>query len=369
MQTVNAMPGLSDVAMEDLLDLLPFPFLVSDWRDERRQNLFVNKSFIEEIGYTRDDIPTLNDWFRKAYPDEAYRKKVIAEWTELSGSAQRNPNGRAVMKACLHTRTKGEQWYEIKSSVGGSLNLVAFTNVHKEMMKEKELERMNENKNRILSILSHDLRSPLNNLQGVISLSASGALTRDEYDQCMKSLSISTFNLLEALDTTLQWTRTNFDGIKPTVATANLSEIIPKIASLYEKPYQDKGIKLQLQLGVVNVTSDPDILSIVFRNILSNAIKFTGGGNIIISTYQDGKTNIIAVKDSGTGMSALQIKSVLNGQYKSTEGTRQEKGAGLGLRLSKDLLAKINAHLEIESNSGTGTTVRIVLNPYSNVPL
>lgn len=357
------MLGLSNVAMENVLNLLPFPCLVSDWRDEQRRNLFVNKAFVEEIGYSCDDIPALEDWFLKAYPDEGYREKVMAEWTELSRSCQGDPNAKAVMKACIYTRTKGEQWYEIKSSVGNSLNLVAFANVHEEIMKERELERMNENKNRILSILSHDLRSPLNNLQSLISLSASGALTRDEYDQCMKSLSMSTFNLLEVLDTTLQWTRTNFDGIKPTIAPVNLSDVIQKIASLYEKSYQDKGIKLQLRLGIENVTSDPDILSIVIRNVLSNAIKFTGGGNIILSTYRDGNTNIIAVTDSGKGMTPSQVKSLLNGRYKSTEGTQHEKGAGLGLRLSKDLLAKINAHLEIESNSGTGTTVRIVLDP------
>lgn len=363
METVNTLPGLSDVAMKNLLNLLPLPFLVSDWRDEHRQNLFVNEAFMAEIGYSCDDIPTLDDWFLKAYPDQAYREKVIAEWTELSRSGQQDLNGKTVMKACIHTLTKGEQWYEIKSSIGGSLNLVAFTNVHEEIMKEKELERMNENKNRILSILSHDLRSPLNNLQSLISLSAIGALTREEYDQCLKSLSMSTFNLLEVLDTTLQWTRTNFDGIKPTIAPVNLSAVIQKIASLYEKSYQDKGIKLGLHLGAEDVVTDPDIIPIVIRNVLSNAIKFTGGGNIIISTYRDGKTTNIAVKDSGTGMTASQVKSVLNGQYKSTEGTQQEKGAGLGLRLSKDLLAKINAHLEMESHSGEGTTVRIVLNP------
>ncbi|HEY5749816.1 MAG TPA: HAMP domain-containing sensor histidine kinase [Chryseolinea sp.] len=364
MEIVNTLPGLSEIAMEKLLNLLPFPFLVSDWRNEQRQNLFVNKAFIEEIGYSCHDIPTLDDWFLKAYPDEVYREKVIAEWTELSRSGQRDPNGKAVMKACIHTLTKGEQWYEIKSSVGGSLNLVAFSNVHEEITKEKELERMNENKNRILSILSHDLRSPLNNLLSLISLSAIGALTPGEYDQCMKSLSKTTFNLLEVLDTTLQWTRTNFDGIKPTIVPVNLSEIIRKIASLYEKPYQDKGIKLHLHLGVEDVTTDPDIISIVVRNVLSNAVKFTGGGNIIVSSYRDGKTtNIIAIKDSGTGMTGAQVRSVLKGQYKSTQGTQQEKGAGLGLRLSKDLLAKINAHLDIESHPGAGTTVRIVLNP------
>ncbi|MBL0745739.1 sensor histidine kinase [Chryseolinea lacunae] len=358
MQRISTILGFSEVALQKLFNLLPIPFLISDWRDHERQNLFVNTAFIEEIGYSCHDIPTLRDWFLKAYPDEGYRNKVIAEWTELSRAGQQH--AKAVMNACICTRTKGEQWYEVASYIGESLNMVAFTNINKEVTRENELAQMNENKNRVLSILSHDLRSPLTNLQSLIELSVSGVLTPDEYHQCMKSVSTSTFNLVEVLDTTLQWTRTNFDNINPTIVAANLSEVIGKIAGQYEKSFQDKGITLKLSLGVENVTTDPDIISIVLRNVLSNAVKFTNAGGVTVSTFRNGKNTCIAVKDSGTGMTPAQIRAVLDGQSKSTEGTQNEKGAGLGLRLSKDLLTKINAHFEIESALGRGTTVDIV---------
>lgn len=362
MDHVSAVLGLSTLAIEKILDFLPYPFLVSEWRDGNQRNLFVNKAFVEEIGFTCKEIPTITDWFEKAYPEKDYRNQIMYEWEATRRHTLEKGLDSVVVKARISTKNKGLQWYEVKASVAGLVNLVAFVNINEEITKEIQLSQLNEDKNRVLSILTHDLRAPLGSLNGLISLSTDGILSQSEFNQCVKKIATSTFNLIEFLDTTLIWARSNFEGINTKVAEVYLPEMVNRTCALYEKTCQEKRIGIRLNFPVRQVDTDPEILSIVLRNVLSNAIKFTADGEIAISSFlnTDGHP-VLSVRDSGMGIPEVQLRSIRNGLSKSTEGTHQEKGFGLGLRLCTDMLMKIGGQITVDSILNEGTLVEIVL--------
>lgn len=354
---------LNEIRLEQLMDFLPYPFLISEWKDGNQQNIFVNKKFETEIGYTLKEIPTITDWFKLAYPDSAYQKEVIAKWELKSAQAKRLGRDSVIMKARVHTKQKGEQWYQVKASISGKVNLVAFINIHEEVTRELELEQQNENKNQTLSILTHDLRGPLNNLMSILQLSGQGLITPEEYAHSINSLSSNVFKLIEFFDTTLQWTRSNFAQVHTAFQPTDLQTILEDILHVYRSQYEEKRIQVSVDVrNINNLKTDPEIVSIVSRNILSNAIKFTKENDTIrVSAQPRGNRTVIAFEDTGTGMSQERIDMIVKKDYASERGTAGEKGLGMGLRLCNQLLFKIGGKLEIESEFGKGTIVKMVL--------
>jgi signal transduction histidine kinase len=349
-------------ALKRVLNFLPYPFLVSEVNQGRRRNIFVNEKFIDEIGYTCEEMPTIDDWFDLAYPDEIYRNEIKEEWNSRSTQAIIEGKDSVFLQAKVQTKTKGVRWYEVKSSVSGSISLVAFVDIHENKAREEDLSRTNRNKDRILSILGHDLRGPLRNLQALSAMMLKQNLTREEFLSMVKSVNEKAFQSLEFLDTTLIWTKSNFDKISIQIEKLSPRALVESILPVYQNLFDNKKITISLDIDAsTNIYSDIEILTIVIRNLISNALKFTGErGVITISAKQEGDFFIISVKDTGVGMDVETIHKIIDEHY-SSKGTHQESGLGLGLKLCKELLKQIGSILEIESEKNKGTTMKIKL--------
>ncbi len=342
---------------------LPYPFLICEITNNVAYNSFVNRQFLEEIGYTIEEMPTISDWFDRAYPDEKYRREVIDAWARLLTDAAEVNDESVLMKALIQTKAHGQKWYEVKSSLSEDLQLVAFVNIHAEISREEELLRLNENKNRTLAILSHDLRGPITNLHSLSSLALNKHLTQTEFVDTVRSVQEKTFQVLEFLDTTLHWTRSNFDNIKVKIEPINVDDIVRNVLKIYESAYAAKSQRIDAQFGNSDLfESDLEIITIIFRNLVSNAIKFTPDkGSIAIDVKRHGNSTVIAVKDSGVGIPPDLQEMIFSDQYYSANGTRQEKGLGIGLRLCRELAKRIHAKLEMDSVVGEGTVMKIVI--------
>lgn len=349
--------------LQRILDFLPYPFLVAEFRNGIHTNIYLNQKFILEIGYTLSEILTIDDWFNKAYPDPHYRDEVMKSWGMLYQLAQRKRNNSVVMKALIHTLSKGDKWYEVKSSIFGRVQLVAFVDVHEAMSREKELSRLNENKNKTLSILSHDLRGPIASLHEISKLALGHNLTQEEFFTLVRNVNEKSFQMLEFLDTTLLWTKSNFDNISVCVDAVDVKKIINSIFSIYGDSFRFKNLAVTYtEQPDMKLLSDPAILTIVIRNLISNAIKFTPeGGSITITSQRQGEACIISVSDTGIGMTSGVLLEILSDNYTSRKGTQQEKGLGIGLKICRELLKKINGRLEIKSTPGQGTVMNVLL--------
>lgn len=255
------------------------------------------------------------------------------------------------MQAKIHTKCFGDKWYEVKASLLGRFHLVAFVNIDKEINRELELRALNENKNTTLSILSHDLRSPMNNLYSILELINSGHLTKSEEKEMFQKLTHHVFQMREFVDTTLQWTKVNFGELTKVRKPVDIEQLVQGTLELYRLAISEKKIGVSKTLSQQAFpVGDPQIISIILRNIISNAIKYTpASGNIRIYDLSSNGRYKLSIENSGGGITAEKINTILNGNYLSEKGTHGETGTGLGLKLCQQLLVHMGGVMEIES--------------------
>lgn len=345
-----------------LLDFLPYPFLIAIKENGGQYNRYINKRFHEEIGFTLDEIVTLDDWFQYAYPDEAYRKSVRDVWSLKVEEAKQQGASSVVSRARLYTRAKGFQWYEVKSTFSGELEFVAFVNVNDAMERDIELQRINENKNRILSILGHDLRSPIVNLNKLTEFMLKSELNATDFMDHVNKVHELSKTSLQFLETTLIWTRSNFERVTPKRDKIMLCEWLMELTLLYKLTADQRQIQFVVNVPAdVTLITDVEILHIVLRNLLSNAMKFSEANSKISIEYKFDKENrIISVTDMGIGMEPALIEAITHDQFDASNVSRLRGGFGIGLRLCKEVLKGIGGKLQIFSRPNEGTTVSIL---------
>jgi signal transduction histidine kinase len=245
-----------------------------------------------------------------------------------------------------------------------------LTNLNVQINKQKdELQTLNQVKDRLFSIISHDLRNPLITLRSYLQLSDNESLSADKKlmfkNQTMEAVS-QTGNLLDNL---LVWANMQIKNTRPNIVPINIDECIGDVLGVLHLSADQKKVKIHEKYYSKNTDeenhialADFEVLAIALRNIITNAIKFSNeNSNIYIDVFKIKNKVNISVKDEGIGLSQVQINEINLNQNASSSGTNGEKGSGLGLFLVKELLKKINAELNIESELGKGSTFTVVL--------
>ncbi|MBN2521319.1 MAG: hypothetical protein JXB17_12475 [Bacteroidales bacterium] len=229
-----------------------------------------------------------------------------------------------------------------------------------------ELEKLNSTKDKLFSIIAHDLRSPFNTILGFSSFLSEkyNTITDEERIKIAKSLNKTSTNAFYLLENLLQWagSQTNKVQYKPKIF--NLTKVIKENIDLMRDSSDKKNIHIQFNINPeICAFGDVDMVKCIIRNLLNNAIKFTPKGGIIIIETEILKDYIkISVKDSGIGMSREQIVQLFEiKKDKSIPGTDGEKGFGLGLLLCKDFVEKNKGNITVESNLGAGTKISFTL--------
>jgi signal transduction histidine kinase len=229
--------------------------------------------------------------------------------------------------------------------------------------KNKELEKLNDTKQKLFSIIAHDLRSPIGQLKNSLDLVSKQHLSPEAFQQISSKLSSEVDHLHSTLDNLLRWSISQLHGIKVMPVKTSLQEVIDKQAILFKQSLELKNIRFSQQNLDVFVFADPDHLMLIIRNLISNSIKYSyENGNIIIRSYPKDDCIMIEVADDGMGMNE-QVRASLfsNGSMVSNAGTSNEKGTGLGLKLCKEFIEHNNGRLWVESTEGKGTTFYISL--------
>lgn len=232
--------------------------------------------------------------------------------------------------------------------------------------KNRELGNSNNVKDKLISMIAHDVRSPLASVQNTLTLTREGILNHDEFMQLTKMLEMDIQHLMGMLDNTLLWAREQMIDINVKKIYFDIYKLLNDVTDLYKQTIVSKGVTIYNNVPVgTQVYSDIDIISTVLRNILSNAVKFTPQGKSIYIDKSSLKNKIlISVKDEGVGISDDVLKKINNKEFISTRGTDNEKGTGLGLLFSRDLLIKLNEDFQISSVLGKGTAITISLSTH-----
>jgi two-component system, sensor histidine kinase and response regulator len=231
-----------------------------------------------------------------------------------------------------------------------------------------QLVNLNNTKDKILSIISHDMRSPLAGLKGLVSLMSSDSITQKEFVDHSKNLRKNLDYVYNDLDNLLQWANAQLTGIKPHFEDVQLNEIVTEKASLFDEVAKAKSIQILLDVpNDIFVRIDVNHLRLALRNLISNAIKFSATNTTIsISAEIKDKNVLLKVQDQGIGISSEDEKRLFNAESHFTRpGTQNEKGVGLGLILVKEFIETNRGFISVSSKVGQGTTFTIGLEGYA----
>jgi two-component system sensor histidine kinase/response regulator len=229
--------------------------------------------------------------------------------------------------------------------------------------KTQQLTELNTLKNKLFSIIAHDLKSPLYALRTLFRNVQIYNLPGEEIKllipEVLNELTYTT-GLMENL---LQWAKSQMqnDSVKPQLL--DIARVAKEVLQLLRLQADAKRIYINSRIErPVYVYADKDMLNLVLRNLLSNAIKFTPEeGSIFIEAHEMRSHIEVIVQDTGTGISEDNLQKLLSENYYTTRGTGGEAGTGLGLMLCKEFLTRNGGEMRIESEPGKGSTVAFTL--------
>jgi two-component system sensor histidine kinase/response regulator len=217
--------------------------------------------------------------------------------------------------------------------------------------------RQNALMNRLLTIISHDARAPLNSLQSFLSLLADNQIKQSELPQVAASLHTQIDHLSHFLENLLRWSKNNADEIKPRFEILALKPLVEEVVELHRLVARSKQIFMYINMAEdIRVFADEEMIKLVLRNLIANALKFcyTDDSIHIQATEHHGFVTI-AVHDTGRGIGKQDLAGLFTSTQPSARGTKNEIGLGLGLSLCKEFVEKMGGKITVESTEGRGT--------------
>lgn len=235
----------------------------------------------------------------------------------------------------------------------------------------QQLQALNASKDKFISMISHDLQSPFSSLRGLIQFTAEnlGDYNKNELENIMDLLGNSTDNLYALIENLLTWSRIQRGVLEHCPQHVDIQEIVLQNIALFAQNARAKQIVFENMITErTQVYADYNMVNAVFRNLVSNALKFTHSGGFVKFFTRPLEISIeISVEDNGIGIGKEHLPKLfrIDSRYKRL-GTKREKGTGLGLILCKEFVEKNGGNIWIESDSGQGTTVKFTL-PKSSI--
>jgi PAS domain S-box-containing protein len=348
--------------------------------DDSIQIDWIKGKFKEITGYPKEIITDLQKWISFIHPDDINIVKNAA--------AKVLSNYRSVTEYRFQSRTGEIKWLrdytypvwdENQSKVTkiiGAVKDITASKLADETQKESEqkllnysneLKSLNSSKDKLFSIIAHDLREPFTGIVGNLELlnDSISSFTKDETQSMVQDsleCAKSAYMLLENL---LEWSRIQGGNSLPELINLNLSDSAELAVKLLTTIISNKKITVVNNIEKnLQVHADERMILSVFRNLISNAIKFSAaGGKILIFSRSEEDFITICVEDYGIGISnENMMKLFIKDTYYSTPGTRNEKGTGLGLLLCKEFVEKNNGKIWVESIIGKGSKFIFTLN-------
>jgi PAS domain S-box-containing protein len=342
------------------------------------QFIKVNSSFCEILGYRDEEIAGTNfrnlthpgdiekslELIKEKFKDESLESRSIEKkylhkngeviWTLTTISLIREPDGKPLFFiAQVQDITKRKRYEE---------QLLNYTD---------ELKVLNASKDKFFSIISHDLRTPFNSLLGLTEFieQSYDEMSPKEIKDSITNIYQSSQKVYNLILNLFEWTRLESGIFEVNKSKINLKELIEEIINLYKSNTDLKKIKLTDNTSnEILVYADKYMIETVFRNLITNAIKFTySGGTVKVNTVKKGNYAEVTVTDNGVGISNENHKKLfrIDEQFKS-DGTADEKGTGLGLILCKEFLEKNGGNISVDSKEGKGSKFIFTL-PLANV--
>jgi len=223
-------------------------------------------------------------------------------------------------------------------------------------------------KDKLFSVISHDLRGPLGNLQHLLTMIGSGELTHEQFTSMSSRLNQQIKASGNALDNLLHWAKSQLNETEAVKERLNLFDLADRVIRNFSSDLEGKSINSENSIDRgCDVFADRAQMEIVMRNLVGNAIKFSKPEGCIKFSAQraHGKVSL-SIKDCGVGMTTEQVASFHSGKHFTTPGTKMEKGTGIGLIIIREMITQNDGSIHVDSTPGVGTTFTIVLPAAAN---
>jgi PAS domain S-box-containing protein len=337
---------------------------------ETGEFLEVNNSILKSTGYTKEEFLNLSYW--DLTPKE-YEQQEIEQLKTLNETGRFGPNFKEYIRkdgsryplsisGALFIDTDGRKvvWGIIEDISDRKKQELIIKNQNEELL------RLNASKDKFFSILAHDLKNPFSAIIGSSDLLLTRSANNDseEIDRYAKIINQSSKKALDILLNLMDWSQIQTGSTKYVPESIDVSSLVEEAILLLGCNAEEKSISIQNQIPQgTTIFADKVMMSIVLRNLISNAIKYTHlEGIVSISSIQKENELVISVQDNGVGIPKDKIQRLfqIDGVY-STPGTKKEKGTGLGLILCKEFIEKNKGAIWVESNVDFGTVFHFSL--------
>jgi len=373
----------------DHLDLTPFAFMIANtmifiaiYRFEVFDTLPVAREKVLEL--MRDGFVVLDHQNRIIDYNSAFKKytsagmqehligktfdEILPDQHELTLFIEKHESGKTEI---LVRSTEGIFDLEVditflnENKLNRNATIVKFqdlTNLRQQALKSQqqaeELQTLNQLKDRVFSIMAHDLRGPLLNVTEVLKMMSDDVITPEEFKFLAPKLTKDILYTADLLENILHWSRSQLKGYSINRDYCDLKALVSSEINYHMKSAADKDIAISQSLdGDLIAFADLLMIQMVVRNLLSNAIKFCHSNCYIdISASTLDKDFIsICIKDTGVGIAEENIQRIFKGENVSSRGTKNEKGTGIGLMVCWDFMERNGGYITMESEVGKGT--------------
>ncbi|RKT47082.1 ATP-binding protein [Thiocapsa rosea] len=359
----------SEARARAIIDTAPAPFMI---RDEENV-LYLNPAFTELFGYTLEDIPTVADYWSRAYPDPEARRQRESFARRFLESAPRGGAIRAPAEATV--RCKDGQIRTVQTGASrldqpfDGCYLLSFHDVTDIRAAQVQAEQAARAKSEFLANMSHEIRTPLNAMLGLAQL-LEGEVLSAEQRHLVQRLRTAGQSLLALVNDILDLSKLAAGQLRLEVRTFSPAAVLAQVASLLGQQARSKGLAFRIDTSAdlpAWLRGDALRLEQILVNLVGNAVKFTEHGEVRIQvSQQDIDTTAmrlrLEVRDTGIGISPEKL-AILGTAFTQADGsiTRRFGGTGLGLAISKQLTGRMGGTLGIESTLGVGSTFRCEL--------
>jgi PAS domain S-box-containing protein len=338
-----------------------------------------NSAFCEMIGYTKDELAN-KKWAEITHPEDIEYNNVLTQ-DIVSG----RKNSARLEKRYLHkngsiiwTDIQTHLYRDDKGSPHYFITTINDITERKKAEAESELknailQRSNAEKDKFFAILAHDLRGPLGSFLGLIEVMAEdiNSMTIAEIEDITKALHASASSLFQLLENLLEWSVLKRGDFKCQLEKIALNRVILRSIDPIMESARLKNISVRLEMPQnYFVECDLKMTETIFRNLVSNALKFTHpGGSVVITAepVSQGKISV-SIKDSGIGMNRSMIQKLFQiNEQVSRIGTEGESSSGLGLIICKEFIEKQGGEISVESKESSGSTFRVTLTQVSQL--
>lgn len=343
---------------------------------QQQQQLLLNRNLLQLTVQQKENAELLFAKRRNELENQKKLQAATIQKDRLQAKIDKQTSEQQIFKQKKEIETKNriQIFFAVLALMAIGIAAIIFYNQRKTRKlndlitnQKKDLEQVNAVKDRIFSIIGHDMRAPVNTLISFNHLLEDHELSSEKIKVYAEKISQTLNHTSVMMENLLNWSRSQLQGYQPNLKTNSLKSIADQVIYALSAQAAKKSIQITNDIdSVIPIFADKDMTELIIRNLVANAIKFTpNNGTINLSALKQQNHTTFKVVDSGIGM-PKELLSQLNGNettyhQSSRPGTNKETGTGLGLMLCKTFANLMGGELKVYSETGKGTTVEVSL--------